>query len=245
MNFFYKIIFFLIIASSNLNAQYHEIGAFLGGSNYIGDIGPTRYISPNNSAFGLLYKWNLTTRYSLRAGINLSKIKSSDYDTGDLNRFKRGYKFDNTINEGVLGIEFNFIDFNLHNGKPVYTPYTFFGLSYFRFNRIGFTPPIKSPINYRDTLNDSQTYYDSNMAIPIILGIKMNPNPLWVIGLEIGVRYTLTDAIDGSTLSYDSSIDPKDPTNPEFGNIGNNDWYVFTGLTISFTFGDLPCYCKE
>ena len=83
------------------------------------------------------------------------------------------------------------------------------------------------------------------MAVPIILGIKMNPNPLWVIGLEIGVRYTLTDAIDGSTLSYNSTIDPKDPTNPEFGNIGNNDWYVFTGLTISFTFGDLPCYCKE
>jgi len=245
MNFIYKIILFSVLVSSNLIAQYHEIGAFLGGSNYIGDIGPTRYVSPNNVAFGLLYKWNLTTRYSLRAGINLSKIKSSDYDTGDLNRFKRGYKFDNTINEGILGIEFNFIDFNLHNGKPVYTPYTFFGLSYFRFNRIGFTPPIKSPVKYRDNLNDAQTYYDSNMSIPIILGVKMNPNPLWVIGLEIGVRYTLTDAIDGSALSYDSSIDPKDPTNPEFGNIGNNDWYVFTGLTISFTFGDLPCYCKE
>ena len=201
MNVFCKIIFFLSIAYSNLNAQYHEIGAFLGGSNYIGDIGPTRYISPNNTAFGLLYKWNLTTRYSLRAGINLSKIKSSDYDTGDLNRFKRGYKFDNTINEGVLGIEFNFIDFNLHNGKPVYSPYTFFGLSYFRFNRIGFTPPIKSPVNYRDNLSDSQTYYDSNMAVPIILGIKMNPNPLWVIGLEIGIRYTLTDAVSYTHLT--------------------------------------------
>ena len=42
MNVFCKIIFFLSIAYSNLNAQYDEIGAFLGGSNYIGDIGPTR-----------------------------------------------------------------------------------------------------------------------------------------------------------------------------------------------------------
>ncbi|MFL2601129.1 MAG: DUF6089 family protein, partial [Flavobacteriaceae bacterium] len=33
--------------------------------------------------------------------------------------------------------------------------------------------------------------------------------------------------------------------NYKFGNINNNDWYIFTGLTISFTFGDLPCYCKE
>ncbi|MDA9642894.1 cell surface protein SprA, partial [bacterium] len=31
----------------------------------------------------------------------------------------------------------------------------------------------------------------------------------------------------------------------KFGNISNNDWYIFTGLTISFTFGDLPCYCKD
>ena len=29
-----------------------------------------------------------------------------------------------------------------------------------------------------------------------------------------------------------------------FGN-DNNDWYIFSGITISFTFGDLPCYCKE
>ena len=134
MNFFCKIIFCLILVSTKLGAQYHEIGAFLGGSNYVGDIGTTSYVYPNSSAFGLVYRWNLKTRYSLRAGINLSKIKGSDYDTGDLNRFKRGYKFNNTIKEGILGIEFNFIDFNLHDGKPVYAPYTFFGLSYFQFN---------------------------------------------------------------------------------------------------------------
>ena len=89
----------------------------------------------------------------------------------------KSYNFDGFVLwAGVFGqIEFNFIDFNLHNGKPVYSPYTFFGLSFFRFNRIGFTPPIKSPVNYRDNLSDSQTYYDSNMAVPIILGIKMNP----------------------------------------------------------------------
>jgi hypothetical protein len=51
----------------------------------------------------------------------------------------------------------------------------------------------------------------------------------------MGARYTLTDNLDGSN-----------PLNKiAFGNIGNNDWYLFTGLTISFTFGDLPCYCKE
>jgi hypothetical protein len=28
-------------------SQIHEVGVFLGGSNYIGDIGPTTYIASN------------------------------------------------------------------------------------------------------------------------------------------------------------------------------------------------------
>ncbi len=228
MKFFNKILFCLIIITTNLSAQYHEIGAFLGGSNYIGDVGTTRFVYPNSSAFGLVYKWNLTTRYSLRAGINISNIKGSDYNTNDLNRFKRGYKFDNNINEFIAGIEFNFIDFNLHDGKTIYTPYTFVGLGYFEYD-------LKKAIEFKK--------YDSDqtIAIPIILGLKMNPNPLWVIGLEIGVRYSFTDSIDGSNPIKEYGND----TTLKFGNLGNNDWYVFTGLTISFTFGDIPCYCKE
>ena len=79
------------------------------------------------------------------------------------------------------------------------------------------------------------------MGFPIILGVKFTPNPLWVIGLEMGARYTLTDNLDGSNPENQFSNNP----GYQFGNIGNKDWYVFTGLTISFTFGDLPCYCKE
>ncbi|MDA9239205.1 DUF6089 family protein, partial [Flavobacteriaceae bacterium] len=30
----------------------------------------------------------------------------------------------------------------------------------------------------------------------------------------------------------------------KFGNQNNNDWYVFTGITFSFTFGREPCYCN-
>jgi hypothetical protein len=53
-----------------------------------------------------------------------------------------------------------------------------------------------------------------------------------VLALETGARYTLTDNIDGSF-------------NQKFGNINNNDWYVFTGATLTYTFGTKPCYCAE
>ena len=57
----------------------------------------------------------------------------------------------------------------------------------------------------------------------------------------MGARYTLTDNLDGSNPENEFADIPT----YKFGNISNNDWYIFTGLTISFTFGDLPCYCKD
>jgi hypothetical protein len=69
------------------------------------------------------------------------------------------------------------------------------------------------------------------------LGIKSNITPHIIIGLEVGARYTFTDNLDGSN--------PKDGTLLKFGNINNNDWYVFSGLTLTYTFGNKPCYCVE
>jgi hypothetical protein len=47
MNKIFIYFFFPVMAT---HAQIHEVGVFLGGSNYIGDIGPTTYISPNEPA---------------------------------------------------------------------------------------------------------------------------------------------------------------------------------------------------
>ena len=46
----------LLLSTLTINAQINELGVFLGGSNYIGEIGPTDYIAPNDIAIGLLYK---------------------------------------------------------------------------------------------------------------------------------------------------------------------------------------------
>ena len=56
------------------HSQFHELGAVIAGSNYIGDVGSDRYISPRNIAIGLLYRYNVNTRYSLRAGLSLATL---------------------------------------------------------------------------------------------------------------------------------------------------------------------------
>ena len=47
----------LIFCTLNTFAQIHEIGVFAGGINYIGDVGPTDYIAPNDPAFGKVADW--------------------------------------------------------------------------------------------------------------------------------------------------------------------------------------------
>ena len=106
----------------NSRAQFHEIGAFLGAGNYIGDIGATYFVFPENPAFGLVYKWNRTTRYSLRANAMLMNVKKSDYSPIDFARFNRKYRFKNQIMELSVGAEVNFYDFNLHGNDKKIAP---------------------------------------------------------------------------------------------------------------------------
>ena len=77
------------------------------------------------------------------------------------------------------------------------------------------------------------------IALPIIGGFKMRIANSYVLGIEAGARYTFSDDIDGS-LPKNGSLE-----NLKFGNTNSNDWYVFTGLTLTYTFGNKPCYCNE
>ncbi len=232
INYFIIIFFFTHL----IKAQFHEIGIFLGGSNYIGDVGSHQYLDPNEFAYGILYRWNITDRYSLRGGFTLTTLNENEYRNNDINRFRRSYKISNSIEEAAAGIEINFKEFNLHDPVLSFTPYIFYGIGYFRYDQFFIEPGNSSvePVynNYGK---------DRKIAIPISVGFKFNPNPFFVLGFEVGARYALTDNLDGSNPEnqYANNL------NYKFGNINNNDWYIFTGFTISFTFGDLPCYCKE
>ena len=229
-------IVFCFFSAIITSAQFHEIGVFLGGSNYIGDVGTDRYLDPNELAYGVIYKWNVTERYSFWGGFTFTTLKENEFNNNEISRFRRSYKVENSLQEFTGGIEINFKEFNLHDPKLSFTPYVFYGLSYFRYDQFYLTPNgPTSPPSYNNFGKDEE------IALPLIIGFKVNPNPFFVIGFEIGARYSLTDNLDGSNPQnqFANNLEYK------FGNIANNDWYIFTGITISFTFGDLPCYCKE
>ena len=221
---FFKLIFLFVFFS--MNAQIHEVGGFVGGSNYIGDVGSTTYIAPNRLAMGMLYKWNKNPRLAYRFSINGAFYSANDIDSDEPSRNQRKYHFKNNIAEVSAGIEFNFFDFNLHEVKRKYTPYVHSGLNYLRFHD-----------SYLDSFIQVPAKRKGAFAIPMTLGIKSNVLPHVILAFEVGARHTLTDNLDGSNPNEDTLI--------KFGNINNNDWYVFSGMTLTYTFGNKPCYCPD
>lgn len=215
-----------LMVTANAAAQINEIGVFAGGSNYIGDIGPTTYIAPEKVAFGLIYRWNRSPRHSYRFSYTHAKLGAADLNSDVSGRRDRYLAFRNTINEVSAGMEFSFFDFNLHTDEFKLTPYVYTGLSYFFYDESYFNS------------SDAQVMQDqkATLAIPMTIGLKAHIAPSFVLGVEAGARYTFTDNLDGSHPENESL---------GFGNLESNDWYVFTGVTLTYTFGDKPCYCAE
>ena len=71
------------------------------------------------------------------------------------------------------------------------------------------------------------------------VGFKITLYRKIILALEIGARYTFSDELDGSVPDT-KELQP----NYSFGNLNNNDWYMFTGMTLTYTFGRNSCYCK-
>ena len=208
-----------------LSAQTYEVGVFAGGVNMVGDVGRTNYILPSGPAFGGIFKWNKSKRYAWRASVIYGDFTADDTKSSMESRQQRAYVVDNSVLEASLGLEINFVEYNLHKLGPAFTPYLYTGLTYFRYN-----------FNYIDALQVQDiNQKEGSFAIPMTVGAKYRLNQFLILGAEIGARYTFTDNLDAS--------------NPEgsnfeqfrFGNILSDDWYVFTGFTLTYTFGRKPC----
>lgn len=218
-----------LIFTKNADAQIYEIGVFLGGSNFIGDVGATDYISPNQLAFGVLAKWNRSPRHAFRASVIFSDIEGIDRKSDDPRRIKRDYRFNTSIIELSAGMEFTFLDFDLHTPGMKGTPYLYSGITIAHHDNYYFTPAgVYTPENTNSWA----------MGIPMVLGYKTNISNHLVLAAEIGARYTFSDELDGSL--------PDDENREQFsfGNTNSNDWYVFSGITLTYTFGRRPCYCN-
>lgn len=217
----------VLVFCSTIYAQINELGVTIGASNFIGDVGSTNYIAPKDMGYGFMYRWNRSPRHSWRASYHYMKLSGEDAKSDMGYRKLRDMKFSNTVHEASVGIEFNFFEFDLHNEWFAFTPYLYTGVAGIKYDEKYFD-------QYKTAHKTEDKYA---LAIPLSVGAKAQINKRFVLSAEIGFRYTLTDNLDGNNPSSSQY------KNYQFGNTNSNDWYMFSGITLTYTFGKNPCYC--
>ena len=132
MRLFLYILLISIISSLSLfsqtikrNFKQHEIGVFVGGSYYIGDLNPRGQFASSQPAFGLLYRFTPNYRYAFRAGVNFGNILGDDSQTEDADQLQRNLNFKSQITEFNVLAEFNFLEYRISNDKYKFTTFLF------------------------------------------------------------------------------------------------------------------------
>ena len=229
-------ILLMFICAQLTTAQRYELGVTVGGSNYIGDIGRVSYLSPTGLGFGVIGKVNKSERHSIRASFLYLPVLGNDSKSSEPYRKLRGYSFDNSIKELSVGIEYNFWEWDYYAERNQSVPYLYTGITGFNYGT------LVRGTNRSSSGDDVQikAFGDAwSMAIPMVVGYKIQLARSLRLAFEIGARYTFTDNIDGS----DPNRELKDREDLKFGNLNNNDWYVYSGVLLTYTFGRKPCFC--
>jgi len=208
-------------------SQRHELGILMGGVNYIGEVGKTQYINPKHLGYGIIYKRNLTQRIALRAQFSTGKFSANDLNATDLERRARGLSFFNNYSAWGIGMEVNYVSLPVGEFNNSWTPFLYVGIQRLVADEL-----------YFPTAENTATAHGRKLtlSVPFGAGVKFNLGQYWVIAAEVQPQFTLTDNLDGSFPNTD-----KQPQAKQFSTSLSSDWLVFTGISITYAFGRLPC----
>lgn len=263
---------FFIVTIGSVHAQYatnasrSELGVMVGGTYYIGDI--NRFVPYRNThlAGGLVYRFHLHPRAAIRANFLYGKLSGEDSDSNLDQQIQRNLSFNTNIWELAGGIEFNYLPFQIGNKRYRGTAYLLAEAGVFRMN------PKATGANGNEvelqplgtegqgtSLSDRSTYSLTQLTIPLGLGVKFSIGEKASLNFEVGIRKTFTDYIDD--IGSDSYVDPdllaaeNGPLAAEMSNMSLNnerfgrrgdastkDWYVFSGMMLTFRLGK-PAKC--
>ena len=252
-------------------ASSHEIGIFLGGSYYIGDLNPIGHFNRfTRPAAGALYRMNFNSRLSAKAIASFGIIEANDsYSLSESHR-NRNLNFKSKIAEMAVEGEFNFLPFKTGNKKFALTsPYIFAGVAVYNYNPTGYYDDrwhTLQPLGTEGqgtTFGPSRSYSLTQVSIPFGVGFKMNTAKRIGIAFEWGLRKTFNDYLDDVSGKYvdpvllasekgpiaaglsDKSLVKEGGSNVgrQRGNSYTKDWYSFAGVIIIFKLRDNKYEC--
>ncbi len=204
--------------------QKWEIGVFLGGTQYQGDLQKTD-LKEINIGIGPVVKYHFSDNFALRGNFLYGQLSGNDANYAD--RQGRGYSFSSPVRELSLVGEYDILGKRryalLEQGKftKIISPYLYAGVGFANTTpNAKFSEATKTAAQLL-LINQDIAHKNNkgNLAIPVGLGVKMDISKSWTLGLEVGVRFTNTDYLDGVSLA----------ANPD-----KKDTYFAGGLLLSY-----------
>ncbi|NSL87042.1 outer membrane beta-barrel protein [Chitinophaga sp. Mgbs1] len=188
-------------------AQDWHVGAFVGITNYSGDLVKQKVdLKYTRPALGLLVRRDINRYLSIRGAFTWGIVTGADSTSSDKALLARNLSFKSNVFEGSLIAELNFLDIEEKN----FTPYVFLGVGGF-----GFDPFAKDLSGNKVRLRPlgtegqglpeypgRQPYDLFSFSFPFGAGVKAILNDHWTLGFEIGLRPTLTDYLDDVSTNY-------------------------------------------
>lgn len=256
------IFFIFCTVTLTANAQSWEIGGFVGGSGYIGDINPVKVYKLTDLAFGGQAKRNFDGNWSLKASLMHGKIRGNDAKSSNSYQQQRNLSFYSPITEGSFQVEFNFFNYQGGVGKRIFSPFLFAGVGAVAFNpKTTYNGEEYELVRYNtEGQGVSNAYRTYALAIPYGAGIKYNVTGNFNLIGEIGYRTAYTDYLDDISGNYPNkaslnnaiSIALSDRSGEVNGNyVGaagtqrgdyrKKDTYMFMGISLTYTFVSSKC----
>lgn len=167
---------------------------------YLGDIAssmPQPVIVP--PAIGPILRYNFNMRNALRAHLVFYDLAGSGEIFGGTEA-----EFQSSFVDLGLDFEFNWWPYKTAHRKTKYSPYVTAGLGY-----------------SIDRLGEAK----SHLYLPFGGGVKANLGKKLSGGIEVTMRKTFTDLLDGVTNPGGEGVQTP---------VGNNDWYMFTGIFLTY-----------
>lgn len=184
---------------------YSDIGGFTPGDNALG----LKDIIISQTRFNLTtgFRFRIIEKVSVKLSFNYGFLHASD---GVGSNESRDYAFSTSLIEPLLTGEYYILKNSAESSYRFVKGSGFFGSFLDKsdlYVYTGFGPAIYS-VKGNDQLEPVMEKSSGVTAvIPLGLGINYLISPTTLVGMDIGIRYTTTDYLDGYTSQYSKSND--------------------------------------
>lgn len=219
-------------ATPALAQHTSELGIGVGATNYKGEVSPQLQWQNSRPALTVFYRQDISVPITARVGLTAGFLRAADSNVEGANggvpplQSYRQLRLTGGVVELSGVAEYNFLDYHRRadQHRTHFSPYLFGGVALYYVSTTVRTD--NAALRAEFDRQGSKV----GIAIPAGAGVKVALNEHFNLGLEVGVRKTFTDQLD-HTGDQD----------PLLVNSHDQDWYYYSGVSLSYTFYKILC----